>query len=157
MKVIKGIGDYIVEFFIAARSDSSRDFSRTLAVKGGGNLPPPFGMFWIATADFGFAVGFIAMPLRSWLTPSVGVHTKSSMFRSLSHFQPYEFYVRFNFELSDYFGQLVIIILKQLLFHRSDFIGHFTIVLGNKLILQIVPVFAQSTATFKRCLLIKII
>ena len=126
-------------------------------MEGGGNLPPPFGKVGIATAHIKGAAGSIAMPPRSWLTPSICVHTKSFMFHFLSYFQPYDFFVRFNFELSDIIGQLVITILKQLLFHLSDIFGHFTISLGNNLILEVVSVFARPAMIFKKCLLLKMV
>ena len=112
----------------------------TLAVKGGGNLPPPFDKVGIATAHIKGAAGSIAMPPRSWLVLPDSVHTKSSMFCFLNHFQPYDLFVRFNFHLSDFIGQLVITIMKQLPFQPSDFFGHFTLSLSNKLILEVVQV-----------------
>lgn len=37
-------------------------------------------------------------------------------------FQPYDFFVRFNFQLSDFFGQLVLTFLKQFLFQVIPFL-----------------------------------
>jgi hypothetical protein len=66
----------------------------------GWQFATPFGKVGIAAVDFKGAAGFIAMPPCSWLTPSVCVHTKSSMFRFLSHFQQYDFFVHFNDHLA---------------------------------------------------------